>query len=267
MNYKINEPHSVIKDNIDTRWSNRTIYNHYDNPLDFMEDVINQKGKSAQADEYINQGNKLYEEINSKNTTYSTLYEDVAKKVKSKLMAKGFTTKMLYAPVEFTTENTGCMSKTRAMLGRRDCYFKDHKVTEGNLFHDIYINLSYSYEVSDYKIRENSYALYALTKELSRLIPIRVFVINHVGTDTPTCYSYCLKKFRQPINAHEFLFFTSDSKRTYGWATYDILSPGYSNSTVGSPKNTVSIANFNLDKEIKTIWEKIIASPKYKHLQ
>ena len=72
-----------------------------------------------------------------------------------------------------------------------------------------------------------------------------------------TCYSYVLKRFGTPINPKEFLFFTYDSKRTFGWASYDIVTgANYQNADVGSPTNTVSIASFNLDKEIDTIWEK-----------
>ena len=142
-------------------------------------------------------------------------------------------------------------------------------MTDGKLFHDIYINLSYSYGYSDSEIEEKSYALYALVKELSRLIPIRVFVVNHVGTygkkssNTEEyvdgcCYSYTLKKFGLPINPKEFLFFTADSKRTFGWAYYDIVVDNDTDAAVGSPTDTVSIASFNLDKEIDTIWSKWI---------
>ena len=131
-------------------------------------------------------------------------------------------------------------------------------MSDGNLFHDMYINLSYSGGIPDSVITKNSYALYALTKELSRVLPIRVIVVNHVGTDIPTCYSYVLKKFGVPINPEQFLFFTSTSKRTFGWATYPILNKGSNNnSAVGNPENSVSIADFNLDKEIDTIFNKV----------
>ena len=40
MNLKINEPKTVIANNVDTRWSNRTIYNHYEDPIDFMNDIL-----------------------------------------------------------------------------------------------------------------------------------------------------------------------------------------------------------------------------------
>ena len=173
---------------------------------------------------------------------------------------------MLYADVEFTTINTGCMSKQRAMMGKRDCYFKNASMTDGKLFHDIYINLSYSASYSDSEIEEKSYALYALVRELSRLIPMRVFVVNHVGTDKTSsntgerpdgcCYSYVLKKFGLPINPKEFLFFTSDSKRTFGWASYDMVTGKHVDADVGNPANTVSIASLNLDREIDNIWTK-----------
>ena len=268
MNFNVNEPKQVIKDNLDARWKNKTIYNHYENPIDFMNDVIENKNKKlGKSCAYINEGIEKFKKIDSKNLEYDKKYLDVATKVKEKLIARGFTTRMLYADVEFTSKNTGVLSKQRVMLGKRDCYFKNAAMTDGKLFHDIYINLSYSVSIANSTIEENSYALYALVKELSRLIPIRVFVINHVGHNTKSeitneqvdgsCYSYVLKRFGTPINPKEFLFFTYDSKRTFGWASYDIVTGANSqNADVGSPTNTVSIASFNLDKEIDTIWEK-----------
>ena len=268
MNFNVNEPKQVIKDNLDARWKKKTIYNHYENPIDFMNDVIENKNeKLGQSCAYINEGIEKFKNIDSKNLEYDKKYLDVATKVKEKLIARGFTTRMLYADVEFTSKNTGVLSKQRVMLGKRDCYFKNAAMTDGKLFHDIYINLSYSASIANSTIEENSYALYALVKELSRLIPIRVFVINHVGHNTKSeitneqvdgsCYSYVLKRFGTPINPKEFLFFTYDSKRTFGWASYDIVTGANSQNTdVGSPTNTVSIARFNLDKEINTIWEK-----------
>lgn len=266
MHFEKNNPASVIKDNLDGRWKNSTVYNHYENPRDFMEDVIaNQdRGNKSKVKQLVQDGIKAYEKINTKNTAYNKKYLDVALKVRDALIARGFTTKLLYGNVEFTTENTGCMSKQRAMMGRRDCYYKDPRMTDGKLFHDLYINLSYSWGVADSLIEKNSYALYALCSELSRLISMRVFVINHVGSSPATCYSYCLKKFRQNLNPEEFLFFTSDSKRTFGWATYDIIGSG-SSATVGEPDGTVSIADFNLEKEIDNIWTKMIShSPEFR---
>ena len=268
MNFNVNEPKQVIKDNLDARWKEGTIYNHYENPIDFMNDVIENKNENlGQSCAYINEGIEKFKKIDSKNLEYDKKYLDVATKVKEKLIARGFTTRMLYADVEFTSQNTGVLSKQRVMLGKRDCYFKNAAMTDGKLFHDIYINLSYSALIANSTIEKNSYALYALVKELSRLIPIRVFVINHVGHNTKSeitneqvdgsCYSYVLKRFGTPINPKEFLFFTYDSKRTFGWASYDIVTgANYQNADVGSPTNTVSIASFNLDKEIDTIWEK-----------
>ena len=276
MNFNVNEPKQVIKDNLDARWKKRTIYNHYENPIDFMNDVIENKNENlGQSCAYINEGIEKFKKIDSKNLEYDKKYLDVATKVKEKLIARGFTTRMLYADVEFTSQNTGVLSKQRVMLGKRDCYFKNAAMTDGKLFHDIYINLSYSFSIHDSTIEKNSYALYALVKELSRLIPIRVFVINHVGHNTKSkitneqvdgsCYSYVLKRFGTPINPKEFLFFTYDSKRTFGWASYDIVTgANHQNADVGSPTNTVSIASFNLDKEIDTIWEKFQSKPLHK---
>lgn len=269
MNLHINKPSMQIENNTDTRWSDATIYNHYDNPIAFMDDIVaNAKlaDCSSRAKEYLQQGIAAYKLIDRKDITYDKKYEAIAREVKEKLIARGFTTKMLYADVEFTSENTGVMSKQRALMGRRDCYFKNTAMTDGKLFHDIYINMSYSGGISDSVIEQKSYALYALVKELSRLIPMRVFVVNHVGHSTTskhtnervegTCYSYVLKKFGVAINPKEFLFFTSDSKRTFGWASYDMACGKSVEADIGSPTNTVSIASLNLDKEIDTIWTK-----------
>ena len=269
MNLLVNKPNAVIANNVDTRWSDATIYNHYDNPLDFMDDILenSQLAKySSKAQRYLEQGKKAYTLIDRKDTTYDKKYQAIAEEVKSKLIARGFTTKMLYADVEFTSQKTGVMSKQRAMMGRADCYYKNTAMTDGKLFHDIYINMSYSGSISDEVIEKKSYALYALVKELSRLIPMRVFVVNHVGHSTTsahtnervdgTCYSYVLKKFGLAINPKEFLFFTSDSKRTFGWASYDMACGKSVEADIGNPTNTVSIASLNLDKEIDTIWTK-----------
>ena len=270
MNLSLNKPATVIENNLDCRWKDATIYNHYDNPLDFMHDVVENKHLaevSFNAKKYLEQGIAAYKLIDTKNTTYDKKYEAIALEVKNKLIGRGFTTKMLYADVEFTTQNTGVISKQRAMMGKRDCYFKNTAMTDGKLFHDIYINMSYSGSISDETIEKKSYALYALVKELSRLIPMRVFVVNHVGHNTMSkhnsseyingsCYSYVLKKFGMAINPKEFLFFTSDSKRTFGWASYDMTCGKQVGADVGSPENTVSIANLDLDKEIDTIWTK-----------
>ena len=257
LNTKPNEVPKILKGCTDTRWTDNTIYNHFENPTDFMDTIIankelaNQEGKN-----YIEEGIKAYKKLDEKDSSYDKLYDDVAKKVKSKLIARGFKTSLLYGNVEFSTENTGMRSNIRAMLGRRDCYFKNSTYDDSKLFHDIYINLSYSWEVGNSTIRDNSYALFALVSALSKVIAMRVFVINQVGTETPTSYSYNLKKFRMPIKPKEFLFFTSDSKRTFGWASYDMLSNS-SSSTVGNPENTVSIAEFNLDKQIDEILTKV----------
>ena len=269
MNLLVNRPNTVIENNVDTRWSDATIYNHYDNPLDFMDDILENSQLaecSSNAKRFLEQGKKAYTLIDRKDTTYDKKYQAIAEEVKSKLIGRGFTTKMLYADVEFTSQKTGVMSKQRAMMGRADCYYKNTAMTDGKLFHDIYINMSYSGSISDEVIEKKSYALYALVKELSRLIPMRVFVVNHVGHGTTsahtkervegTCYSYILKKFGLAINPKEFLFFTSDSKRTFGWASYDMACGKSVEADIGNPTNTVSIASLNLDKEIDTIWTK-----------
>ena len=271
MHLALNKPATVIENNLDSRWKDKTIYNHYDTPMAFMNDVIDNMhlaDKLSTAKGYIEAGIEKFKKIDTKNLEYDKKYLDVAEKVKDKLIARGFTTKMLYADVEFTSENTGCMSKQRALMGKRDCYFKNTSMTDGKLFHDIYINLSYHAGYSDEEIEKKSYALYALVKELSRLIPMRVFVVNHVGHEESsahnneyvagTCYSYVLKRFGMPIVPKEFLFFTADSKRTFGWASYDMVMGKRVSADVGRPTNTVCIAEFNLDKEIDTIWTKFI---------
>lgn len=258
MNFEVNTPPSVIANNLDKRWKEKTVYNHYEDPIMFMEDCIANKNRNNGAGKsLVEAGEKAWAKL-KKDVSYNKKYEDVAKKVRDALIARGFTTKLLYGNVEFTTENTGCMSKQRALLGRRDCYYKDPRMNDGKLFHDLYINLSYYWGIADSIIENNSYALYALCAELSKLISMRVFVINHVGTSPSTCYSYCLKKFRQNVKPEEFLFFTSDSKRTFGWATYDIVGNS-GGSTVGEPDGTVSIADFNLTKEIDNIWQKMVS--------
>ena len=41
------------------------------------------------------------------------------------------------------------------------------------------------------------------------------------------------------INPKEFLFFTSDSKRTFGWASYDMVCGKSSKAEERKPENTV----------------------------
>ena len=260
INLTKNEPHAVLEGCLDDTWKGDTIHNHYESPLHFMNDVLEWEGvfPDGQVPKLLKEGKKLYKKSTSMDFTYDTLYADVARRVKDKLLARGFTTSMLYADVGFTSVKTGVLSKQRVLLGRRDCYFRDSGMTDGKLFHDVYINLSYDGDVTNKTITNNSYALYALTKELSKLIPMRVFVVNHVGTNTPSCYSYVLKKYGMTISPQEFLFFTSASKRTFGFAMYGIMNNGYGNiPKVGSPTNTVSIAEFNLDVEIDNIFNKI----------
>ena len=262
MNRSVCPPPAILNGFTDERWTNKTIYNHYESPLEFMDAVIGEKDSpfaNGKVQKYIEDGIERYKYISEKDITYSTLYKDVANDVRDRLITRGFTTSMLYSSIDFTHDNTGMICKQRAMLGRRDCYYANPLIDGGKkIFHDIYINLSYSHRIPNAKIQRNSYALYALTKELSRVIPMRVIVVNHVGTDIPTCYSYTLKKFGQPINPEEFLFFTFDSKRTFGWATYDILNNGESNQAiVGTPDNTVSIASFSLEDTIDQLFAKV----------
>lgn len=256
MNNKPNEVPQVLEGITDLRWTNNTIYNHYQSPIDFMDDILQWENifPDGKVPKYIKEGKKAFKQVSNNNDT--KLYEDVANKVKEALITRGFTTTMLYGTPGFTNINTGCMSKHRALLGRRDCYFKDTTLTDGKLFHDIFINLSYDGSVSNQTVKNNAFALYALTKELAKLIPMRVYAVNHVGTNTPMCYSYCLKQFRQPITPEKFLFFLSESKRTFGFAMGDILNNGYRNiPTTGNPPNTVSIADFDLTTEITNIIE------------
>ena len=98
-------------------------------------------------------------------------------------------------------------------------------------------------------------SMYALTKELSRFIKVRVFVVNCVNTSTPMCYSYPVKRYGEPINKKEFVFFTSMSKRTYGCSQKQTLFPNGSIG-VGYPINTVPLHQVNLDSIIDDIWTK-----------
>ena len=72
MNISLNQPNVVIAQNLDGRWKDATVYNHYDNPLDFMNDVIDNKHLaevSSSAKRYLEQGIKAYSLIDTKNTT------------------------------------------------------------------------------------------------------------------------------------------------------------------------------------------------------
>lgn len=243
----------ILKGHIDRSLDN-TIFHHYESPEQFKDSILKWSGvfPDGMVQTYIDDGIKLLQE--QTDSSYNKLYQDVKNQVVSKLHSRGFTTKLLYSTPEFTTVNTGCLSKQRAMLGRRDCYFAKTGMSDKKLFHDIYINLSYDADIPTSKIRNNAYALYALTQALSRIVPIRIYVINHVKLNQNYCYSYTLKKFRQPIKPEQFMFYTSYSKRTFGFAAYDILNNGYKNyPTTGNPENTVSIADFKLDKEIDSI--------------
>lgn len=255
-----NKPDYVIAEHLDTGFASNCIYNHYEHPDEFVQDILANRTaiKGTRHQELIDKGLKLYDKITDYDVTFDDKYQAVAKQVADKLVARGFTTALLYGTVEFTTEKTGVKSRQRMMLGKPDYYFKNQKMTDGKVFYDLYINLSYSYDYSDEDIRQKSYALYALCTALSKVLSIRVFVINHVKTDNgAVCYSYCIKKFRQEINPREFLYFTSDVKRTLGWAYYGLRidndSPG--RARIGNPKNTVSIASLNLDKVIDDIWK------------
>jgi hypothetical protein len=268
----------VLLDNIGNNMhTTETIFNMYNDPIDFMMDVkkeyaktvSDKKTRKTDLDRMMMDGVDAFDNTNRHmDAGYDKLYEDVAEKVKSKLISRGFTTKLLYETVEFTTERTGMLSRQRLMLGYRDHWFKYSGVGDGDLFHDIFINLSYSYSHSEEKIRNNSYALYALTKALSRLIPIRVIVVNWVSPGlSQQCYSYYVKKFGQPIDPHKFLFFTSDSKRTFGWSHNMLVKKTDSLPSigVGRPNGTVSIADLNLDKEINKIWDKLISKQEFRN--
>lgn len=244
----------------------RTIFNHFHKPTEFMEACINSVNENAtsKAKRLVQEGQRAWENFEF-DDKYNKLYNDVAKQIKKKLLTRGFTTKMLYGTPEFTNVNTGMLSKQRAMMGKRDCYFKSAQIDDGNLFHDIYINMSYPWSIKQSTIDEKSMALYALAKELSRLVKIRVQVVNWVGTDTPTCYSYPVKQFGMPIDPKEFLFFTSHSKRTFGWSTYDIICKNNNDSQVFHPENTVPLYQLQLDNVIDSVWAKVQHKYSIKH--
>ncbi len=256
MNKTVNKRPKVLENVGNNMQLNNTIFSHYETPMDFKRACEKEVGTSSSAQKYIQEGKEAWDNF-VWDAKQEAIYKDVHKQVQGKLISRGFTTKMLYGTPEFTTENTGLLSKQRALLGRRDCYFKDSAVSEGNLFHDIFINLSYPWETNQNLINEKAMSMYALTKELSRFIKVRVFVVNWVYTDTPMCYSYPVKRYGEPINKKEFVFFTSMSKRTYGWSQNYTLFP-HSSIGVGQPNNTVPLHQVNLDSIIDDIWDQTI---------
>ena len=70
MNLNINEPKTVVAKNVDTRWSNKTIYNHYEDPIDFMNDILDNqdlyKNKSKAA-KLVEDGKKKFSQTWRKN--------------------------------------------------------------------------------------------------------------------------------------------------------------------------------------------------------
>ena len=253
MKMTINKRPEVLKDIGNNMNDKDTIFNHYETPMEFKLDCEANQHKDKK--NYIVSGSEEWNNF-IWDETQEKIYNNVHESVKDKLISRGFTTKMLYGTPEFTNQNTGMLSKQRALMGMRDCYFKDNKISEDNMFHDIFINLSYSWSVDQDSINEKAMSVYALTKELSKFIKVRVFVVNWVGLrDYQTCYSYPVKRYGEPINKKEFVFFTSMSKRTYGWGQYEVHNPG-SGATVGRPDNTVRLDNVNLDSIINDIWNK-----------
>ncbi len=256
MNKQINKRPAVLE-NIGNNMSvNNTIFNHYNTPMEFKKDCEAHCNSNSKSKEHLNEGINHWNNFEW-DDSLERIYRDVHEKVRDKLISRGFTSKMLYGTPEFTSEKTGVLCKQRALMGMRDCYFKDKAVSEGNLFHDIFINLSYPWSVNQESIDKKAMSMYALTKELSRFIKLRVFVVNWVNTKTPMCYSYPVKRFGEPINKKEFVFFTSKSKRTYGWSQnfeqFENTSIG-----VGYPDNTVPLHQVNLDNIIEDIWNKTV---------
>ncbi len=254
MNRKINTRPLVLDKIGDNMNDKDTIFNHYETPMAFKKCCEANIGTAAEANDCLNQGKSAWNNF-VWDDSYENIYKDVHNKVKDKLITRGFTTKMLYGTPEFTTERTGILSKQRALMGMRDCYMKGTAIDDGNMFHDIFINLSYSWETDQNLINKKAMSMYALTKELSRFIKVRVFIVNWVNTKIPTCYSYPVKRYGEPINKKEFVFFTSMSKRTYGWSQNYNMQPGTSIG-VGRPDNTVVLSNLNLDSIIDDIWNK-----------
>ena len=243
-----------ILENIGNNMPIDTIFNHYETPMAFKQDCERNIGDTSEAKDYTNEGIKAWNDF-IWDSSYENIYKDVHEKVKDKLISRGFTTKMLYGTPEFTSEKTGIISKQRALMGMRECYIKGTAIDDGNMFHDIFINLSYSWGTDQNSINKKAMSMYALTKELSRFIKVRVFIVNWVHTRTPTCYSYPVKRYGEPINKKEFVFFTSMSKRTYGWGHNFAICQNTSIG-VGRPDNTVSLVNVSLDSIIDDIWDK-----------
>jgi len=265
-------PH-FIEGFTDNRWKEDTYFSHYKDPFTFMKSLIDIK-EEFKADakkvykysnfiRLVEQGEKEYENIDAFDVTYSTIFESASKIVKDKLVARGLINKYLSGSVEMTNIPTGVLSHTQVALGRPDCWIKSYGVTDGNIFYDLYINLSYSYDVADEEIAKNAYAIYALVQVLAKVIPMRVYVVNHVGIGEETiCYSYCLKEYGRAINPKEFLFFLTKSKRTFGWASYDLLEVA-GVASVGNPKGTLKIDSLNLDNIIDTVIDKISKANPY----
>ena len=254
MNKTVNTRPQTLEGIGDNMPLHNTIFTHYETPMAFKKDCEESASKDGKARSYLNEGIESWNNFKW-DSKMETIYKDVHENVKDKLISRGFTTAMLYGTPEFTTENTGVLSKQRALMGMRDCYFKGSKVGDGNMFHDIFINLSYSWNTNQDLINRKAMSMYALTKELSRFIKVRVFIVNWVHTSTPMCYSYPVKRYGEPINKKEFVFFTSMSKRTYGWSQNNTLFPNDSIG-VGRPNNTVVLSSVNLDSIIDDIWNK-----------
>jgi len=254
MNKTVNNRPQALQGIGDNMPTGNTIFAHYETPMTFKKDCETNSSKDGEAGRCLKEGIDAWENFVWDNKL-EKVYKDVHEKVKGKLISRGFTTAMLYGTPEFTSENTGILSKQRALMGMRDCYYKGSAAGDGNMFHDIFINLSYPWETSQDLINKKAMSMYALTKELSRFIKVRVFVVNWVHTNTPMCYSYPVKRYGEPINKKEFVFFTSMSKRTYGWSQNFTNFPSGSIG-VGNPSNTVSLDRVNLDSIIDDIWNK-----------
>lgn len=254
MNTKINTRPQVLNDIGNNMRLKNTIFNHYETPMAFKKDCEENSSKEGKSGKYLTEGIKAWDNFVWDNSM-EKIYKNVHEQVKDKLISRGFTTAMLYGTPEFTSENTGILSKQRALMGMRDCYYRGSKIGDGNMFHDIFINLSYPWETDQNLINKKAMSMYALTKELSRFIKVRVFVVNWVNTNTPMCYSYPVKRYGEPINKKEFVFFTSMSKRTYGWSQNFTQFP-HGSIGVGRPRNTIALDQVNLDTIIDDIWNK-----------
>lgn len=253
---EVTECPSILNGHVDESIKN-TIFTWFNKPDHFRQALLSLGDElPGDAYTYIQRGNREYDDRSF--TVSKSAYDKQALEVRDILHGRGFTSKVLYGDPGFTNENTGMICKGRLMSGRSDYFYKNHAVTEGRIFHDIYVNLSYPGSIDNNIILRNAYALYALVKELSNIMSIRVIVVNHVTLEKNNrglCYGYIVKNTGVPIDLDTFMFYLTGVKRTYGFALYDVVAGADTDAFIGRAKNTISIASLDIGSEIDNVWE------------